>query len=77
MTKYILELYDKSQRRPYKTMEGYLPNGLHPTYVDSRDCFNYVLKGAARVKVRYRSNGGLVADSYVDAKGEMRLRWRA
>lgn len=75
MTRYIIELYAKGQQTPYNTFQGSLPNGFHPTYADTEECFDKQLSKAFRIKVRYRSNGGLVAISYRDTKNRLRLRW--
>lgn len=76
MTKYKLEFFDKGSRKPYKVEEGVLTNGHHPRFTDAKECFDYRLTHIpGRVKVRYASNGGLAAETYIDANGHGRLRW--
>lgn len=80
MTKYLLEYYTKGARKPYVVREGSLPNGHRPTFTNSQDCFNYALSHityiGGRVKVRYKSNGALAAETYRDIYGNGRLRWK-
>lgn len=77
MTKYLLEYYAKNARKPYMVREGQLPNGHHPTFTNSPDCFNFALTHiGGRVKVRYKSNGALAAETYRDVNGNGRLRWK-
>ena len=77
MTKYLLEYYTKGARKPYMVREGSLPNGSHPTFTNSPECFNFALiHTQGRVKVRYKSNGALAAETYVDKYGKGRLRWK-
>ena len=77
MTKYLLEYYTKGARKPYMIREGALANGSHPTFTNSPECFNFALTYiGGRVKVRYKSNGALAAETYIDKNGNGRLRWK-
>lgn len=79
MTDYIVELYSKNARKPYDSFRASLPDGERPTYVNSKECFNFRLSairiGSSRVKIRYASNGQIVAEKYIDYYGNGRLRW--
>jgi len=73
MTIYKLVFYKKNARSPYKTEYGELPNGFHPRLVDSKECFNYRLKGApGRVEIRYKSNDGLAGKTVKDGT---KIQW--
>ena len=77
MTKYLLEYYARNARKPYMIREGSLPNGSRPTYTNSPECFNFALTlTSGRVKVRYKSNGALAAETYWDKANRGRLRWK-
>lgn len=79
MTEYVLEFYSKGARKPYDTETGWLPNGFHPTYCNTKECFEFrcsgIHIGSGKVKIRYKSNGGLAAITYTDRYGNSRLRW--
>lgn len=77
MTKYILEFYEKGQRKPNRVEEGMLPNGYHPRFTNGPDVFNFRVanRRCHKVKLRYKSNGALAAETYKDAHGYDRLRW--
>lgn len=76
MTKYKLEFYEKNARKPYRVEYGELPNGFHPKWTDSQECFNFGLSRiVGRVKIRYASNGGLAGETYTDVNGHGRVRW--
>jgi len=76
MTEYIIELYEKRARVPYKKFRAVLPDGARPTYTNSKECFDFQLSYSQRVKIRYASNGQLVAVKYIDINGNGRLRWK-
>lgn len=75
MTKYIIELYGKGARKPYETFTASLPDKSHPTFTNSKECFEFKLSHCGRVKVRYASNHKLAAEKYMDVNGNGRLRW--
>lgn len=76
MTDYIIEYYKKGGRTPYDTQKGTLPHGARPTYVDSPDCFKGGIRACpGKVRIRFASNRGLAAESYVDRDGHRRLKW--
>ena len=76
MTKYILEFYERGARRPYNSEYGELPNGFHPKWANTQECFNFKLtRTAGKVKIRYASNGGLAGETYMDVNGNKRVRW--
>lgn len=75
MTEYTIEFYKKGARKPYQRFDDVLPSRTKPTYVDSKQCFNYKLMEAPRVRIYYKNNGKLVAKSYVDENKEKRIRW--
>lgn len=76
MTDYIVEYYERRAKNPYDRKLMALPNGYHPSYTNSKECFNFALSHALRVKVKYASNGNLAAVKYIDKKGNARLRWK-
>lgn len=76
MTKYIVELYKGREKKPYKTFEASLPDGARPSYTNSEKCFDFRLSHESRAKVKYASNGQLVAEKYIDKDGNGRLRWK-
>ena len=76
MTEYIIELYEKRGRVPYQRFKATLPDGARPTFTNSKECFDYKLSYTPRVKIRYASNGQLVAVKYIDVNGNGRLRWK-
>ena len=75
MTEYIVELFEKNAKKPYSRYKDSLPDYYRPTFINSTECFNGKLVNIPRVKVRYVSNGKLVAVNYVDRHGKQRLRW--
>ena len=75
MTKYKLEFYEKNARKPYSIEYAELPNGFHPKWTNSKECFDFKLSHAIRVKIRYASNGGLAGEKYIDRNGNGRIRW--
>ena len=75
MTDYIVELYSRNARKPYDSFKASLPDGSRPTFTNSKECFNFRISFTPKVKVRYASNGQIVAEKYVDANGNGRLRW--
>lgn len=75
MTEYIVEKYMKGARKPYETFKASLPDGERPIYTNSKECFNFRLSHVSRAKVRYASNGQIVAEKYIDYYGNGRLRW--
>ena len=79
MTVYVMEFFKKGQQRPYKTTTGTLDNGYRPKYTNT-DTFPSIQiafnRGdAARVKLRYKSNLGLVAEARPLENGKGRLKW--
>ena len=80
MTEYVMEFFKKGKRRPYRTMIGRLENGYRPRYTNTEDCFPAIQKAfanreAVRVKLRYKSNQGLIAEARPEPNGKGRLRW--
>lgn len=75
MTKYKLEFYEKNARKPYSIEYAELPNGFHPKWTNTKECFDFRLSHAIRVKIRYASNGGLAGEKYIDRNGNGRIRW--
>ena len=70
MTEYIIELYAKGARRPYQKFVDTLPDRARPR-------FDFKLSHlGGRALIRYKSNGKLVAESYIDKNGNGRLRWK-
>lgn len=77
MTEYIIELYEKGARKPYQKFVDSLPDRARPRYRNSAECFDFKLSHlGGRALIRYKSNGKLVAESYIDANGNGRLRWK-
>ena len=77
MTEYIIEKYEKGARIPYERYVDTLPDRARPKFTNSADCFNFKLSHCAgRVLIRYKSNGKLVAERYIDKNGNGRLRWK-
>lgn len=75
-TEYIIELYTKGSRKPYSVYRDTLPAGSRPRFTNSEDCFNFKLSYVIKAKIRYASNGELVAEKYIDVNGNGRLRWK-
>ena len=59
------------------TEDAELPNGMRPRFTNTMEAFNYRIErsGAYKVVIRYRSNGGIVGETYRDANGTGRIRW--
>lgn len=76
MVDYIVEFYEKGARKPYERQLMSLPYGSHPTFTNSKECFNFKLAFVPKAKVRYASNGSVAAEKYIDANGNGRLRWK-
>lgn len=79
MTVYVIEFFEKGQQRPYRTSIASLDNGYRPKYTNT-DTFPSIQRAfnerkAARVKVRYKSNLGLVAEARPAENGRGRLKW--
>lgn len=73
---YIVEFYAKGERKPYKREIMSLGYGEHPKFTNTKECFNFKLSQAPKVKVKYASNGMLAAEKYYDENGNGRLRWK-
>lgn len=76
MTDYIIELYEKGAKKPYQRYKDSLPDGSRPSFTNSKECFDFKLSHIPRAKIRYASNGKLVAEKYMDINGNGRLRWK-
>lgn len=77
MTEYIIELYTKGSRKPYQVFTDSLPDRARPRFRNTAECFNFKLSQlGGRALIRYKSNGKLVAESYIDVNGNGRLRWK-
>lgn len=79
MTVYVVEFFKKGQQTPYKTSLATLENGYRPRYTNT-DTFPSIQiafnrREAARVKLRYKSNLGLVAEARPTDNGKGRLKW--
>ncbi len=77
MTRYRLEFYKRNSRTPYREETASLPDRARPTVVDSKEAFDYRIarSGAAKVKIRYESNGGLAGETYRAPDNTWRIRW--
>ena len=80
MTQYVMEFFKKGQQRPYRTEIGMLENGYHPKYTNTEECFMPIQRAfsrneASRVKLRYKSNKGLVAEARPGSDGRGRFKW--
>ena len=80
MTTYVMEFFEKGQQRPYRTSIGTLENGYRPRYTNTEEGLaaiqkEFNSKRAARVKIRYKSNMGLVAEARPTNNGKGRLKW--
>lgn len=76
MTKYIIELFHKGERKPYRTFTDTLPHGDHPT--DTHSSFGGRLGGFLgpyRAIIRYASNNAEAARTYWDVNGNKKIRW--
>lgn len=79
MTIYVMEFFKKGQQRPYRTSIGTLDNGYRPKYTNTEE-LSQITKAfsngdAARVKLRYKSNMGLVAEARPHPNGKGRIKW--
>lgn len=75
-----MEFFKRGQQKPYRTEIGRIENGYRPRYTNTEDSLIPIQKAfskgeAARVKLRYKSNRGLVAEARPTQNGRGRIKW--
>lgn len=75
MTDYIIELYEKGERKPYRRFKITLPSRYKPTYVEFDPTLKDMLADVYKARLYYASNSKAVACTYIDKEGHKRIRW--
>ena len=76
MTEYIIKLYVKNAKIPYKVYTDSIEDRSRPRFCGREECFGGKLEMVPKAKIYYAKNGKFVAETYMDKNGNKRLRWK-